>query len=225
MDSHLIHNSPPTSRTLSPLTPPPHQTNVDVLGVVVSVGPPGTVKRKADNSELPRRWVGTGEQGRPGSWMESGEGRAARALINAGCRLVCTIRTRPSVQPTGTHHKTTVNQPPQGRHPRRRQRPQRGGHALERQRQQRAAQRLRGAAAAGGGVCGCWWLLGACRRVLMGAGASWWAVNYTLHALHGKHNVPTNPTSKTKPNQPPRSPLSASATTTAAPPLAACAAC
>lgn len=34
---------------------PNKQATVDVLGVVLSLGSAGTVKRKADNSELPRR--------------------------------------------------------------------------------------------------------------------------------------------------------------------------
>ncbi|GBF93866.1 replication A 70 kDa DNA-binding subunit B [Raphidocelis subcapitata] len=37
------------------------KTNVDVLGVVLALGPPGTVKRRADNSELPRRDVTIGD--------------------------------------------------------------------------------------------------------------------------------------------------------------------
>jgi hypothetical protein len=59
------------------------QTNVDVLGVVLSLGAPGTVKRRADNSELPRRWVWTSFPGRigrgkPQLWAPSA-GATARA--------------------------------------------------------------------------------------------------------------------------------------------------
>jgi hypothetical protein len=46
-----VSPTPPSPSTHAPQP----QTNVDILGIVLSLGQAGTVKRRADNSELPRR--------------------------------------------------------------------------------------------------------------------------------------------------------------------------
>lgn len=71
------------------------RATVDLCGIITSVGPPGSIKRKADNTELPKRDVTLVDRGcrsvNVTLWGDNATGVGALLEGQEGHVLLCTV--------------------------------------------------------------------------------------------------------------------------------------
>ncbi len=71
------------------------RATVDLCGIITAVGPPGSIKRKADNTELPKREVTLVDRGcrsvNVTLWGDNATGVGAQLEGQEGHVLLCTV--------------------------------------------------------------------------------------------------------------------------------------